>query len=140
MKRGSDERQFNSPGIDLPITSIFRSKYGEYPEYHTSLDNFSLVTIKGVKDGFKVACKAVNILLKKTVPQNLVLCEPQMGKRGLYPTISTKKQNKITQKYMDFLQYADGKNDLKKISELIKLSYKDTFKIYNILAKYKLAT
>ena len=139
LKRGSDERQFNSPGIDLPITSIFRSKYGEYPEYHTSLDNFSLVTIKGVADGFKVACKAVNILLKKTIPQNLVLCEPQMGKRGLYPNISTKKQNKITQKYMDFLQYADGKNDLKDISNKIQTNLLLAKKIYITLKKNNLA-
>ena len=139
LKRGSDERQFNSPGIDLPITSIFRSKYGEYPEYHTSLDNFSLVTIKGVEGGFKVACKAVNILLKKTVPQNLVLCEPQMGKRGLYPNISTKKQNKITQKYMDFLQYADGKNDLKDISNKIQTNLLLAKKIYITLKKNNLA-
>ena len=142
LKRGSDERQFNSPGIDLPITSIFRSKYGEYPEYHTSLDNFSLVTIKGVKDGFKVACKAVNILLKKIVPQNLVLCEPQMGKRGLYPAISTKKtkkQNKITLKYMDFLQYADGKNNLKDISNKIQTNLLLAKKIYITLKKNNLA-
>ena len=139
LDRGSDERQYCSPGIDLPIASIMRSKYGEYPEYHTSLDNFSLVTIKGVKDGFKVACKAVNILLKKTVPQNLVLCEPQMGKRGLYPNISTNKQNKITQKYMDFLQYADGKNDLKDISNKIQTNLLLAKKIYITLKKNNLA-
>ena len=69
LKRGSDERQYNSPGIDLPITSIFRSKYGEYPEYHTSLDDFNLVTIKGVKGGFKVAKKAIEILLNNIIPK-----------------------------------------------------------------------
>ena len=141
MKRGSNERQFNSPGIDLPMTSIFRSKYGEYPEYHTSLDNFNLVTIKGVKDGFKVACKAVNILLKKTFPQNLVLCEPQMSKRGIYPGISNysnKKLNKITQKYMDFLQYTDGRNDLKDISNKIQTNLLLAKKIYITLKKNNL--
>ena len=71
---GSDERQFNSPGIDLPIASIFRSKYGEYKEYHTSLDDFKLVTKKGLSGGFKVAKKSVEILLEKIIPKNLILC------------------------------------------------------------------
>ena len=70
MRRGSDERQYNSPGIDLPITSIFRSKYVEYPEYHTSLDNFKLVTKKGLTGGYNVAKTAI-ILLDKKLFQNL---------------------------------------------------------------------
>ena len=140
LERGSDERQYNSPGIDLPIAAIFRTKFGKNPEYHTSLDDFNIVTEKGIKGAFKVVKEAINILNKKIIPKNIILCEPQMGKRSLRSTLSTKIIKKNTFDYMNFLQYADGKNDLKKISELIKLSYKDTFKVYNILAKYKLVT
>ena len=61
-----------------------------------------------------------------------------MGKRGLYHTISTKKQNKITQKYMDFLQYADGKNDLKDISNKIQTNLLLAKKIYITLKKNNL--
>ena len=63
-----------------------------------------------------------------------------MGKRSLRPTLSIKSNKINVMRYTNFLQYADGKNDLKKISELIKISYKKTFKIYNILTKYKLIT
>ena len=140
LKRGSDERQYNSPGVDLPIASIFRTKYGKYPEYHTSLDDFNLVTEKGIKGGFNVVKEAIKILNKKIIPKNRILCEPQMGKRSLHVTLSTKSNKKSARNYINFLQYADGKNDLKKISELIKLGYKETFKIYNILTKYKLIT
>ena len=135
LKRGSDERQYNSPGVDLPISSIFRTKYGEYPEYHTSLDNFNIVTVKGITGGFKVAKKSIEILLENIYPKYKIICEPQMGKRGLYPTLSTKNEMKLTRSYMDFLQYSDGSNSLKKISDLINLNYESTEKINLILLK-----
>jgi aminopeptidase-like protein len=138
LKRGSDERQYNSPGIDLKISSIFRTKYGEYPEYHTSLDNFNLITIKGCSGGFNVARKSIEILLERIYPKCKILCEPQMGKRGLYPTLSKKNGNKLTRTYMDFLQYADGTNSLEKISSLIKSDLKSVKRIYNIFSKYNL--
>ena len=138
LERGSDERQYNSPGIDLPISSIFRTKYAKYPEYHTSLDDFSLVTKKGINGGFIVAKEAIKILSKNIIPQNIILCEPNMGKRKLYPTISTKKDKKKTRTYMDFLQYADGRNDLDAISKLIKINNFHIKKIYNKLKKERL--
>ena len=130
LKRGSDERQFNSPGIDLKITSIFRTKYGEFPEYHTSLDNFNVVTLKGIKGGYNVAKKSIIILLNKIIPKNKILCEPQMGKRGLYPTLSTKEKKSTTNNYMNFLQYADGNNSIERISKKINLGLNLTKKIF----------
>jgi len=138
LKRGSDERQYNSPGIDLKISSIFRTKYGEYPEYHTSLDNFNLVTLKGCVGGFNVARKSIEILLERIYPKCKIMCEPQMGKRGLYSTLSTKNVKKLTLSYMDFLQYADGTNSLEKISNLIKLELNSVKKINSILFKNNL--
>jgi|TARA_B110000027_G_scaffold93468_1_gene98727 aminopeptidase-like protein len=156
LTRGSDERQYNSPGVDLQITSIFRTKFNEYPEYHTSDDNFELVTRKGVLGGFNVAKNAINILLKTIFPKNIIMCEPQMGKRKLYPTqgriplaarkmeknyysLLIKEKNKITSHdYMNFLQYADGKNSLEEMSEIINISFIKIKKIYKILKKKKL--
>ena len=138
LKRGSDERQYNSPGIDLKISSIFRTKYGEYPEYHTSLDNFNVVTLKGCLGGFNVARKSIEILLKRTYPKCKIMCEPQMGRRGLYSTLSTKNENKLTRNFMNFLQYADGTNSLEKISKLIELDYTSVVKINSILLKNNL--
>ena len=138
LKRGSDERQYNSPGIDLKMSSIFRTKYGEYPEYHTSLDNFNLVTLKGIKGGFSVAKESINSLINKIIPKNTILCEPQMGKRGLYPTLSTKENKNTSKNYMNFLQYADGNNSLEKISKIINLSYIETKKIFIKLKSNKL--
>ena len=138
LNRGSDERQYNSPGIDLGITSIFRSKYTEYPEYHTSLDNFDVVTLKGLTGGYNVAKNSIKIIQNNTYPISKILCEPQMGKRGLYPTLSVKSKRKKTKKFMDFLQYSDGFNSLNKISKLINLDIKSTKKIYKVLSKNNL--
>jgi len=139
-KRGSDEIQYNSPGVDLPITSIFRTKYGMYPEYHTSLDNFDFVTLKGVMGGFSVSKTAIKTLLKNIYPKNKFICEPQMGKRGLYPTLSNSYYDKQVLARMDFLQYSDGTNSLKKISNIIKVDLDSLKKINKLLLKHKLIT
>ena len=148
LERGSDERQYNSPGIELPIASIFRSKYNRYPEYHTSLDDFTLVTLSGVTGGFKVAREAIKILLNNVYPKHEVLCEPQMGKRGLYPNLSVRKNpnisaknRKITSKdFLSFIQYSDGKNSIEQISKLIKLDLISTNKIFRKLLKYRIVS
>ena len=138
LKRGSDERQYNSPNVDLKITSIFRTKYGEYPEYHTSKDNFNLVTIKGLEGGFRVAKKAIDILNSKIIPRSNILCEPQMGKRGLYETVSIKRKKVKSRDFMNFLQYADGNNSLTEISKFLMISINKTKKIFKILKKHKI--
>ncbi len=138
LNRGSDERQYNSPGIDLNIASIFRTKYWNYPEYHTSLDNFELVTLKGVRGGFNVAKNAINNLLKEIYPKYSFLCEPQMSKRKLYPNISKKNIKNTFKNYLDFLQYADGKNTLKDICKYTNIKLDKGKKIYNVLKKEKI--
>ena len=57
LSRGSDERQFNSPGVEIPMTVLSRSKFYTYPEYHTSLDNFNIVTQRGLYGGYSFVKK-----------------------------------------------------------------------------------
>ena len=138
-ERGSDERQFNSPGVNLGITSIFRKKYFEYPEYHTSLDNFDFITSKGIKESFDLVKKTISILDKKIIPKTNIICEPFMTKRNLYPTLSRKKNlSAFLNNCMDLLQYSDGKNTLEKISEITKIKKNKLFYIYKFLRKKKL--
>ncbi len=141
LQRGSDERQFNHSGVNLPIATICRSKFFEYPEYHTSLDDFKLVTKKGLNGGFKVAKEAINNLQKIIVPISKTICEPQLGKRGLYKNISIKTQfsyKNFTKNLLSFLQYSDGTNDLDQISNYLNITKIQTNKIYFILKKNRL--
>ncbi|WP_218639646.1 DUF4910 domain-containing protein [Paenibacillus sp. FSL R7-0337] len=119
LQRGSDERQYCSPGVDLPMVSIMRTKYGMYPEYHTSLDNLSLVSPQGLKGSFDVHQDCIKLLEKNYTYRINCLGEPQLGKRGLYPTLSTKESGVIVRDMMNFIAYADGTNDLVDISNLI---------------------
>ena len=105
LQRGSDERQFNSPGIELPVTAVFRSKFGPFKEYHTSLDDFNLVTLKGVKGSYNLMKETIINLDNMIVPRIKIMGEPFMSKYNLYDTISKKKQNINTDNIMNFLQF-----------------------------------
>lgn len=126
LDRGSDERQYCAPGIDLPIATIMRSKYGEYAEYHTSLDDLvNVVTPAGLEGGFNALKTALEIIESNIYPKVKVLCEPQLGQRGLYPTLSTKETAKKVRAMMNLITYSDGSKDLIEISKIIGEDYID---------------
>ncbi len=138
LNRGSDERQYCAPGIDLPVVSIMRSKYHEYPEYHTSLDNLGLVSPSGLYGAFEVLQRALECLERNEVLQVTVLGEPQLGRRGLYPTLSIKSVYDQTFLMMNLLAYADGKHDLLAIAERLQVPMWELFPLVDRLKEENL--
>lgn len=138
LKRGSDERQYNAPGIELPVVCYCRSKFGEYPEYHTSADNMELISPKGFQGSYEVMTQVIMALEYNRNYKMTVLGEPQLGKRGLYPTVSQKGSYDTVKAMVDFIAYADGRNDLIDISNRINVPVKDLMDIVDKLTDNKL--
>ncbi len=138
--RGSDERQYCSPGIDLPIASLMRSKYGEYPEYHTSLDDLeNVVSSKGLEGGYNLIKRSLEAIEINVVPKMKIFCEPQLGKRQLYPNLSKKNNtDKQVNKMMDLMTWSDGKNSLLEIAEIIDFPIWELEEVLKKLKKYDL--
>ena len=122
LDRGSDERQYCSPGVDLPVVSLMRSKYGTYPEYHTSLDDLSLVTPSGLQGGLDMMKAVIDEIETNPRWKSTVLGEPQMGKRGLYPTISTSTSGREVYDMMNVLAFCDGTHDTEEIANICGIS------------------
>ncbi len=142
-ERGSDERQYCAPFVDLPVSSIMRSKYMEYPEYHTSLDKIgTVVTNKGLMESIKFYINIIEKFENSFFPIASKLCEPFMTKYNLYSTLKNKKNRSLNvisnSKIMNFLTWCDGKNSLDDISNLINLNKNSTSALFKLLLKKKL--
>lgn len=118
MDRGSDERQYCAPGVDLPVASVVRSRYGTYPEYHTSLDDRTLVTGSNLVESTAFYTRLLDRIDQADFPQSAVLGEPQMGRRGLYPTLSAKGSATGVRATMDILSLCDGRTEDTEITRL----------------------
>ena len=119
LERGSEERQYNAPGVDLSVCDFCRSKYGEYPEYHTSADDMTLISPEGLAGSYRVMTQVLAALEFNRYYKVNCLCEPQLGKRGLYPTESRKGIYHEVKKLTNFIAYADGRRDLIEIGAKI---------------------
>ena len=132
--RGSDERQYCAPGVDLPIASIMRSKYGEYDEYHTSKDTIgNVVTAEGLEGGFNALKLSLEIIEKNFYPICCMLGEPQLGKRNLYPTLSKKEVDNDVKLMMNIITWSDGKHDLIDIADKCNVPVWKIFRIVDTL-------
>jgi len=142
-ERGSDERQYCAPFVDLPVSSIMRSKYMEYSEYHTSLDKIgTVVTNKGLMESIKFYINIIEKFENSFFPIANKICEPFMTKYNLYSTLKNKKNRSLNvisnSKIMNFLTWCDGKNSLDDISNLINLNKNSTSALFKLLLKKKL--
>lgn len=138
LERGSDERQYNSPGVDLGVVGFCRTKYWEFPEYHTSADTMEVISAKGLQGSFDVMKKVVDALEGNRIYRATHMCEPQLSKRNLYPGISQKGIYDDVKLLTDLLAYADGKHDLIRISEMICQPVDRVMDIAKILAQEEL--
>jgi aminopeptidase-like protein len=121
LDRGSDERQYCAPGVDLPIVSIMRSKYLKYPEYHTSLDNLSFITSEGLEGGFTALKHAIEAIECNCVPMVNMIAEPHLSKYGLYPKLSTLSSHDLVKPMTNLIAYSDGKKSLLDIAQILEV-------------------
>ena len=119
-----------------------RSKYGEFPEYHTSKDNLNFISKNGLKNSFEVMRSIIDTFEKNyywnSFPKSNILCEPNLGKRNLYPTVSQKKNYGNLNLRMDLIAYSDGKKNLIEISRIIKQPLNKIFSELKLLKKNKI--
>ena len=111
---GSDERQYCSPGFDLPMVCLTRTMYGEYEEYHTSKDDKSVLDFSALENYILLLKELVDsIELDGYYSNQSPYGEPQLGKRGLYPTLmKIEDRGESHKRLLYLLNYSDGKHSL----------------------------
>lgn len=115
---GYDERQFNSPGFDLPVGALSRTPYGQYPQYHTSADDLDFVSADALSDSLDVLRQVIYVLERDRTYINLFpKGEPQLGRRGLYPATGGPELARRQLAMLWVLNQSDGSHSLLDVAE-----------------------
>jgi aminopeptidase-like protein len=121
---GYDERQLCSPGFDLPVGRLTRTPNNEYPEYHSSADNFELIDKKSLSESLFVCASILRIVEKNGYYLNLnPKCEPRLGKRGLYRPTGGRHPGEFEHALLWVLNQSDGSKSLLDITEKSSLPF-----------------
>jgi len=137
LECGSDERQFNYQGIDLPVVAVTRSLYGKFKEYHTSHDNLNMVSEKSLNESFHFIKDIIEVIEKDLKVMSNTTCEPFLTKRNLYRPINERKVSLNERNMFNILYYSDGRT-VSDISQITKINPKEVIKIVDLLEKNKL--
>jgi aminopeptidase-like protein len=123
---GYDERQYCSPGFNLPVGCFMRTPNGRYPEYHSSADNLEFVRPECLADSLEKLMSILFVLEKNaTLANRNPKCEPQLGKRGLYASTGGSSNRKALEMAMLWvLNLSDGKTSLLEIADRSALDFR----------------
>ncbi len=121
MERGSDERQYCSPKIDLPVCSVMRSKYGTYEQYHTSADNLEFISEKGLSGSINFYREVISEFEGNRVPVMEIHCEPFFSKRKMRNTLGGGNLSHIEKLISDISAFSDGSNDFYDMSQMFQV-------------------
>jgi aminopeptidase-like protein len=132
---GYDERQYCSPGFNLPVGCLMRSPHGTFPEYHTSADNLDFVRPKYLEESLARYRDVVEVLEANRIYVNLYpKCEPQLGKRGLYTAIGGDSEAARKQLAMLWIiNFSDGHHSLLDIAERANIPFQMVRSVANLL-------
>jgi aminopeptidase-like protein len=121
LRRCSDERQYCAPGIDLPVGCLMRGLVPDaWDEYHTSADDLKFVTPRALEGALNLLKSCTKALEQSRVYRAVVLGEPQLGPRGLYPALTTSKGlDRAVEDIMNVLSFSDGTRDILGIAERV---------------------
>lgn len=124
---GYDERQFCSPGLNLPMGCLTRATYGQYPEYHTSADNLEFVKASSLEESLDLFREIILVLeSNRNYINQSPKGEPQLGKRGLYSMIGANSQNMDSQlALLWILNASDGEQSLLDIASKSRMKFAD---------------
>ncbi|MER9171714.1 DUF4910 domain-containing protein [Mesorhizobium australicum] len=137
---GYDERQYCSPGFNLPVGMFQRSVHGTFPEYHTSADNLDFIRPEHLEDSFRILMEVIDIVEEDWTPLNrLPKGEPQLGKRGLYAAVGGQKSSGATSMSLLWvLNLADGQHSLLAMAERSNLPFKELAAAAKLLLEHEL--
>ncbi len=134
---GGDERQYCSPGFDLPVGTLSRTPHGLFPEYHSSADDLSFVTAEALESSFRHALQIIDIIETNGRYRNLSpYGEPQLGRRGLYQSIPDGTNPETA--YLWVLNLSEGSHDLLEIAERSRLPFETVREAAQILEQREL--
>ena len=138
IDRGSDERTYCAPGIDLPMISLMRTKYGSYREYHTSLDDLTVITPTGLQGGLDLVRECIEVLEVNDYYETQVLGEAQLGRRGLYHRIHARTVEDIILLRTHVMAYSDGRHSVLDIAVLLDRPVDEIFAVISELVDHDL--
>tara|TARA_B100000029_G_scaffold476947_1_gene521558 strand:+ start:50703 stop:51998 length:1296 start_codon:yes stop_codon:yes gene_type:complete len=139
LERGSDERQYCSPLLNLPYCNFSRSLYGKYNQYHSSMDNLQFISQKGLETSLETLTSIIDIFENGIYPKSKFICEPFLSKYNLYPTNVFKKNSSETNKMLrDFIAYSDGKTSIFDICNKINASLDQVREIVKLCKEKKI--